>query len=58
MWTLVILFLYPHVGTATTMEFYNKTACLKAKETIDARLSEMRTSVGQIEAICIYQGGD
>jgi hypothetical protein len=53
MWTLLIVFMSPYVGTATTVEFYNKKACFEAKTVVEDSVKSERI---QIKAACIYQG--
>ena len=53
MWTLIIMFLYPHVGTVAVAEFYDKAHCLSAKQQVEASVGEFS---GQLKTICVAQG--
>lgn len=54
MWTLIVVFLSPYVGTATTVnEISNKALCEKAAIQVKAELSSSKI---EVKTSCVYQG--
>jgi hypothetical protein len=53
MWTLIVVFLSPYVGTATNVEFYSKAHCEKAALQVKAELGSPKIVV---QTACVYQG--